>query len=773
LHAAQDEVDRVIGDSLLELKHLAQLTYIDACIKETLRLTSPISANNLHAKEDTRIAGKYSIKKEDNIVFNLRGLHRDPTVWGEDAEEFRPERMLDGGFENLPPNSWKPFGTGMRACIGRTFAEQEMIMNLALVLQRFQLEMVDPSYDLKLKSTLTIKPEGFKIKVQRRKGKSEMVGLGGTSRSEPEVSKPTPQQTESSDKELQQISVFYGSNAGTCLSLAEDLQSKASNYGLSVKVESLDTATENLPTGRPLVLITSSYEGQPPDNAKKFVTWLETVKDDKLKDIKYTVFGVGNSDWARTFHRVPRLVNGKMADAGAESILEAGFADVKGDLTGVWDDWSEKLWESLRHATGTKGDTKSQELSVNIQHSSVPTILAGEPVSQGLVTENRQLAGTEVGSAKHHIEVQLPPGTTYSSGDYLVVLPFNPPAAVSRVLKKFKLNADDLIKISNTSKSFLPSEPQSVFDLLESSVELNTPASQRQIDILANTTQNAEEKKRIESLRESDSYKDILTKRYSLLDILEDHPSCELSFAKYLDMQKPLTPRQYSISSSPLHTSSKALETETGPIVSITIDVLESAAWSGHGQFKGVASTYLASRKPGDNINCFVRSTNTAFHLPKDPEKPVILIAAGSGMAPMRGFIQERAAIAEAGVKNLGPAIFYYGCRDLEKDYIYKDELAEWEKKGIIKVRPTFSQSTEPDGHKYVYHRIWDDREEIASLFANDGKIFVCGSASKLARSTEDVCKRIYKERNGCAEEEAQNWLSAQREVRYVSDVFS
>jgi cytochrome P450 len=89
------------------------------------------------------------VQPEDIILMNLRGLHHDPKVWGDDADVFRPERFLNGGWESLPPNSWKAFGDGMRACIGRTFAEQEMIMTVALILQKFQVELADPGYQLR------------------------------------------------------------------------------------------------------------------------------------------------------------------------------------------------------------------------------------------------------------------------------------------------------------------------------------------------------------------------------------------------------------------------------------------------------------------------------------------------------------------------------------------------------------------------------------------------------------------------------------------------
>ncbi len=145
---AQAEVDKVVGNGALELKHLPQLKYIEACIRETLRVKGPITAISRHAKADTVIGGKYAVSSKTSIVLNLNGLHHDPKVWGDDHDIFRPERMLDGGFEALPPNSWRPFGVGLRACIGRAFAEQEMLMVTALILQRFQCEMVDPLYDL-------------------------------------------------------------------------------------------------------------------------------------------------------------------------------------------------------------------------------------------------------------------------------------------------------------------------------------------------------------------------------------------------------------------------------------------------------------------------------------------------------------------------------------------------------------------------------------------------------------------------------------------------
>jgi cytochrome P450 / NADPH-cytochrome P450 reductase len=128
---------------------------------------------------------------------------------------------LDGKFQALPPNSWKPFGNGLRACIGRGFAEQEMLINTAMILQRFNPEMVDPQYELEMKSTLTVKPTGFYIRVKRRPGRSLLVGIPGGSMAASSAQKQ--QADEEKGKKVAsataaqgKINIFYGGNSGTC-----------------------------------------------------------------------------------------------------------------------------------------------------------------------------------------------------------------------------------------------------------------------------------------------------------------------------------------------------------------------------------------------------------------------------------------------------------------------------------------------------------------------------------------------------------------------------
>jgi len=583
-------------------------------------------------------------------------------------------------------------------------------------------------------------------------------------------------------RDAKPITILYGSNAGTCKSYAEDLETNASRFGFKANVASLDSATEHIPKDQPIVIIEPSYEGKPADNAKKFVAWLESNANSKLLEgVQYAIFGVGNSDWTHTYHRIPKLTDELFEKMGAKRFTETGLVNVKGDIMGPWENWSEQMWNDLRKSSGTTTEVLGGQLQAEITPPKFATYLGGKDIGYGVVKVNKSLGGGEVGLTKKHMEIELPPGTSYRSGDYIVILPMNSICNVRRVMKRFDLSPDDNIAITGTSKTFIATEvPTSIFDLLMTRVELSTPISQKQLQTLAEAAPENKRAKLLELASDETYKKEVIPKRYSILDILEDHPDCKLSFAVYLDSLKPLSPRQYSVSSSPL-ANVDFIQTPEGTtaqrlVASLTYDVHDEAAWSGDNRrFHGVASTYLARQEPGEKIRCFPRPTNINFHLPTDPTVPIIMVCAGTGLAPMRGFIQERATIKNARNAKVGPAILYFGCRHFEKDFIYSDELKQWEADGVVSVRGCFSKVA-PEGQKAqrVPDRMWDERKELAELFGEGGaKVFICGSASKLAKSTAEMCMKIYRDTfPGKTEEDALEWLEKVKETRYVSDVF-
>lgn len=455
LHLAQAEVDEVLGNRPLDIKHIDKLKYIEAVLRETIRLRPTVTAIGRHTKsgKDEFIGdGKYRIGAKDVAILGIAALHRDPAVWGEDANDFRPVRMLNGGFEALPPNSWKPFGHGVRACIGRGFAWQEATIAVALILQRFQVEMADPSYELKIRQTLTINPEGFRMKVRLRPGKSVFTGLV----TEPGVVKgSSSKQQPQNNAGLAPLSVFYGSNQGTCKNFAESLQAAAASHGYAATVGTLDSATEHVPIDKPVVLITPSYEGQPPDNGRKFVTWLESIQDkqDCLRGIKYAIFGCGNPDWVLTYHRIPKLIEDILDRTSASKFCPTGLGNAAGDIVGAFDAFSEQLWAALQ-PSGGRAEAAHEELQVKITVDR-PEMLGEKDMTLGTVRQHLQIADTSVGPRKMMMDVELPGDATYQAGDYLVVLPTNHRHKVRRVLQRFDMPVDALVKLSGTKKSFL------------------------------------------------------------------------------------------------------------------------------------------------------------------------------------------------------------------------------------------------------------------------------------------------------------------------------
>ena len=641
-------------------------------------------------------------------------------------------------------------------------------MNTAMLLQRFAPEMVDPSYDLKLKSTLTIKPDGFFMRVKRRPGKTLQTGIpGGVPSDIAQGQAHTEHSRAGGDAATAgtKVNIYYGGNAGTCEGFAQNLETRLQDFGVKATVSSLDSASENLSTDSVNAIITSSYEGKPPDNGKVFVAWLEQLQgSDKLKGVKYSVMGVGNSDWASTFHRIPKLVDERLQALGAKAILPAGYANVKTDLLGPFDDWAESFAKALMGKDSSSAEDEKPTLKVVVEKGKLAKQLGGEKMGEGIVLDNRQLADDSVGPAKMHLDVMLPEGVTYEAGDYLVILPKNPQDVVTRVMRFFGFADHTRISVQGSKKRYLPSEPTPIGVFLFGYVELQTPVTKRQLGTIASYAEG-ETKVALEKLQNDDIYASILEKRYSIIDILEEHP-LEFPFEAYIDMLIPLVPRQYSISSSPLVPGQERT-------ASVTYDIHTSPALSGHGVFFGVCSTFLASRKTGDRMSVMVRGTNVGFKLPGDTGTPIMMFAAGTGIAPMRAFIQERAVIHKAGGRKLGPALLFFGCRDAEKDFLYKDELKQWQEQGIVEVFGAHSRMPAGStGPKYVQDAIWEQRERCSELFREGGKIYLCGSAARLGASCSKVVKDIYMEHSGKDEKQAEEWLDTVRTSRYISDVY-
>ncbi|KAF5345044.1 hypothetical protein D9758_010444 [Tetrapyrgos nigripes] len=753
----QNEVDEVTGGQPLQIQDLSKLPYLQAVMRESLRLGPTAPARAVAPVEDVVLGGKYFVKAGTPCLIQAWMTQRDPAVWGPDANEFRPERMLDGKFETLPPNAWQPFGFGTRGCIGRSFAWQEVLLIMASVAQKFDLSFVDPSYNLELQMGLTVKPKDLRIKAKPRVLKPRLYATPSShllqARTQKSPVEAKPPGTPRGGPKVPMYTM-YGSNMGTSEAFAQRIANNAPIYGFSSTMGTLDSATGHIPTDGPVVIVTASYEGQPADNAARFIDWLSSLKSDELKGVRFAVFGCGNSDWVKTFQRIPLLCDKIFEVRGGERLLPAGLGDSgKGNFF-------EKYSTTQSQSTSTGFEVTTVDTG-----ASRASALRQSDTALGTVKENRIL--TKPGHAvKRHIEFELPEGLSYRAGDYLSILPQNPSRDVRRVLAHFKLSNEQVVVLSSSGPTSLPTDkPVSLYEILIGYVELSQPATTQDLRMMIDVATTDSTRTALLDLRNNYQEK-VLGPRLSILDILEQHPAedIKLSLGVYLRMLPPMRVRQYSISSSPLWNPQHA---------TLTVSVLESPSLGDKNKtFLGVGSNYLSQLLPGDRVQLSVRASSAAFHTPEDPSTPILAYAAGSGLAPLRGFIQERALQKSAG-RDVGKVLLFFGCRDPEGDYIYKEELEEWVKLGVLDVRPAFSRAPEKsEGCKYIQDRLWHDRNDCTDLVIQNAQTFVCGSsqiAKGIMAKSIDILRIYHPE---LSDEEATKKLEQEMQGRYATDVF-
>jgi cytochrome P450 / NADPH-cytochrome P450 reductase len=783
LKKAYQEVDRVLGpdiDARPTYQQVTQLTYITQILKEALRLWPPAPAYGIAPLKDETIGGKYKLKKNTFITILVMALHRDPSVWGPNPDAFDPENFSREAEAARPVNAWKPFGNGQRACIGRGFAMHEAALAIGMILQRFKLVDVN-RYQMHLKETLTIKPDGFKIKVRPRADK-ERGAYAGRATATAAVSTTAAPAARTRPGHNTPLLVLYGSNLGTAEELATRVADLAEVNGFSTKLAALDDFVGKLPEQGGVLIFCASYNGAPPDNATEFVKWLGSdLPKDALAKVRYAVFGCGNSDWLATYQSIPRFIDEQLAAHGASNAFVRGEGDARDDLDGQFESWFAKLRPLAVKQLGidTSFDRSADDEPLYriepVAPTAVNTIVAlgGVAPMKMLVNkelQNKQGANTSDRSTRH-IEVQLPSGISYRVGDHLSVVPRNDPALVDSVARRFGfLPADQIrLQVAEGRRAQLPvGDTVSVGRLLSEFVELQQVATRKQIQIMSEHTRCPVTKPKLlayvgDDAAASEHYRaDILGKRKSVFDLLEEHPACELPFHAYLEMLSLLAPRYYSISSSPSGDPQSC---------SVTVGVVEGPASSGRGIYKGICSNYLAGRRAGETIQATVRETKAGFRLPDDAAVPIIMVGPGTGLAPFRGFLQERAALKAKGA-SLGPAMLFFGCRHPDQDYLYADELKAFAADGITELHTAFSRAEGPK--TYVQNLVAAQKDRVWSLIESGAIVYVCGDGGKMEPDVKAALVAIYRERMGADADAALRWIDdLGTSNRYVLDVWA
>ncbi|MBX7548506.1 cytochrome P450 [Streptomyces sp. tea 10] len=765
LRLVQREADALWGDDAdpePTYDEIGRLTYTRQVLNEALRLWPTAAAFSRKAREDTLLGGRIPMRAGQAVTVMAPMLHRQP-VWGDNPEHFDPERFTAEAEAARPVHAFKPFGTGERACIGRQFALHEATMLLAMLVHRYRLHD-HADYQLHVKETLTLKPEGFTLTLTPRTAADRVhAPLPGAARPQEDAGR-TPDTLPARVRPGTGALFLHGSNYGTCRAFAAQLADEAAAVGCATEVAALDAYADGLPTDRPVVITAASYNGRPTDDATAFAAWLDGTPD--LTGVTYAVLGVGDRNWAATYQHFPTRVDTRLAELGATRLTERAAADASGDLTGAVREFTARLRTTL--LTGYGDSDTAPRTTDEPAHAYEVRTLAGGPLDAlaerhdllpMTVTEAHDLTAPGYPRTKRFLRIALPEGVTYRTADHLTVLPANAPEPVDRALAAFGLDADTVLDIRATRPrrdGLAVDRPLTVRQLLTSHVELQEHPTARQRALLAEANPCPPERAALAALGDDDPR--------TLLELVEDHPALRgaLGWPLLLDLLTPLRPRHYSVSSSPASDAHH---------VDLMVSVLDAPARSGRGRYRGTGSGHLAALKPGDTVYARVQPCREVFRI--DGSAPVVMIAAGTGLAPFRGAVADRAAARAAGTE-LPPALLYFGCDAPDADYLHADELAAAEAAGAVSLRPAFSAAPE-NGALFVQHRIAAEADEVWDLLDAGARVYVCGDGSRMAPGVREAFRTLYRERSHDADgSAADDWLnSLVADGRYVEDVYA
>lgn len=793
LARAYAEIDHVLpGDGVPDYETTMKLDVIARILDETLRHWSPIPAFGLTAYEDTVIGGRYALPKGQKISVLLEPLHHHPGAW-ERPDEFDIDRWLPENKAGHHPHAYKPFGNGERACIGRQFALTEARLALALILRRFALS--DPhAYQLNVKQTLTLKPDGFTVRVRERQP-HERVVVGsdstGAGRDSEAATAPAGFDVRTLGVRLR---VAYGSNLGSTEDLAQQLADRARRSGFDTTLTTLDELAGEIESGTRatdglLLVATASYNGKAPDNAQRFDQITQTcgLAAESLSGLRFAVLGCGNTQWS-TYQAFPKRVEAALLAAGASAVVPRGETDAAGDFDGMANTWMDALWSALARDYGADPATAGgprYHLDVLSEAEIRPAVVSEQAVPIRVVA-SEELVGDPTGLWDFSLEaprpsarslvVELPEGMTYQTGNHLAVFAKNDPELVAWAMERLRVPSGQVVRLHQEDgrPTHLPvGVPVPVDLLLTEFVELQEVATRTQLRALAEHTRCPWTKRELaaytgDSGGSGDEAKvryadEILAKRVSILGVLERYPALELPLESFLEMAGPIRPRFYSISSSPSVDPRHAR---------LTVGLVEGPAWAGAGEYRGLCSQYLARLAPGDVFFGYVRTPAPAFEPPADPATPMILIGPGTGIAPLRGFVEDRAAVRAAG-RDVGPAKLFYGCRHPEHDWLYRAEFEAWERAGIVEIHPAYSSLA---GHPYrfVQDALLADAEGVWSAVEDGGHVYVCGDGARMAPAVRAALVDIYLQRGGGTPEDGEQWLRELEDTgRYEQDVFA
>lgn len=540
------------------------------------------------------------------------------------------------------------------------------------------------------------------------------------------------------------LTVLYGSETGNGQGLAETVAGNAKALGLQVRLSDMaDYKVRRLKEEQDLLLVCSTHgEGDPPQGAADFFDYLESRKAPRLDQLRFSVLALGDSTYER-YCEAGRRLDRRLEELGARRLAPRVDCDV--DYEESAGGWTAKVLAGIagerdpRRAVGG-GATRAEGFAVG----AAPAHDKKNPFP-ARVLDNLVLTGRGSTKETRHVELSLEgSGLRHQPGDALGLHTRNAPATVGLLL--------DALKLSGAATVTAKGAQRPLADALTEDYEI-TVATPRFLQQWAEVT-DAGALKGLLGEDRLDARGEFL-RSHQVLDIVRAFPAPGVAPAALLAGLRPLQPRLYSIASSPL-----AVEDEVHLTVSTVRFMLHGEARS------GVASGQIADRLAVDDSLPVYVQANPHFRLP-EPERPIVMIGAGAGVAPFRAFLQHREAEGAS-----GRAWLFFGDRNFRTDFLYQTEWQGFLRDKVLS-RMDVAFSRDAAQKLYVQHRLLERAAEVYRWIEDGANLYVCGDAARLAPDVHEALARIFVEQGGLSREEADDRLrTLARDHRYQRDVY-
>lgn len=568
------------------------------------------------------------------------------------------------------------------------------------------------------------------------------------------------------------LTLLYGSRTGNGANLAKIAQLMAANKGIDVTLKSMeDYPVKQLEKEELLLVIVSTHgDGEPPFQAKSVYDYLHGKRAPHLPNLKYAVFALGDSSYFH-FCKTGKEFDSRLAELGATRLRPVQLSDV--DIKPEDEKWLEEFFGQLKGepaaatvrqagfklAKALKGTAAGSVLKSNApgKGPANPTSYNRKNPLQAPVVEKVNLHGRGSDRTTLHIEL-LTDGLNYQPGDSAGILPVNSEQLTGEVLAVTGLQANEIVEINGLRITLQ--------EALQRHLEIGKLSPDQIGKLIALIPDSgstpgvvveprSDKKPELVKLAENPvALQEYLYGR-DIVDLLTDFP-VKLTALQLITLLKPLQPRYYSIASSP-----NAYPGE----VHLTVALV---GYEKNGRTKrGTCTGFLSDVTTDDEtVPVFIES-NPHFRLPEDPSTPLIMIGAGTGIAPYRAFVQERELSSGAGKSWL-----IFGNRHFETEFLYQTEWQNYLKSGVL-TRMDVAFSRDQDEPVYVQHRMLENAKELYDWIAMGAQVYICGDMRKMAADVQQALSTVLQQEGGLSEEQAQEELEVmQRERRLQLDVY-